>query len=868
MKHELIRQKAAGWMITRGWKRKTAKRGGFNQSLFEHSVYELDMLLALWPLLSKSWELDEQDLAGLIVGVIAHDVGKETPEWQNYVLTNKGTQGYTPHVVDDLTQEAVDNLFEVLGLTGSFDDAKAFVRYHMRATKTTDSLIFDAINKGCKSNRWMTLSSIVAEIDNVCSAKGLLEGVRALQSSSIGKHLKVTYHLVQIRGVSTTLLHRAAIEAHEAAGWRSLLHYSNGTIYVAGSTSELTSPTPDCIKTRLTAIIDGTMKVDYSRLIVGNPITTVLPKPELFDYREIKSYLETAGNRVGYTSFLRRPLEDVGARRGRKNTIKEYLGRLPSDKEVDRHSQRISDAYPETAVFCFFKAAFNRGLLGDTKRPIALKEAYVEVFGSGTFESFQRSSAQLSPARHMQLVIDPFWQLPGNRFGLPTEKVGQAPNSARMAQLVEALASIAARVYATLESPPQRIAGSAIAQVVIKDLIHPTQVDGTQLPASVSEQFEAYIAYKEYAGRDNGRAHICPICNSAFSEGTLANDSLIDQPGSFTNRIPSHGGPNGDVLCNSCKFEAFLRQLLLAGKPSELVVLLPRMNIGQGSGAELVRKAQELMSRANLLMSNDNDDPNQHVSLSLTQIIARKLAEQDVFVLSPQTLLDVFTYSATKEKQKEYRRALEEGLRETFGNTVDDLNESWGTDFGDWDTAVNALIGGKVTFSTAMEIRAEAYKLRPTLNIVCQTPHLILVPLLHSTALGKESEANSALRRLFVMLILGLALDCSVAFLNSGDAIGFEGGEGIACVPKVPALRNLVGDEWVSLDQAEKWLKAIGAASLIAQVTGLPERSNLFQILSAPTPGHMLRRIEQQSESGTAGYDHIRHLETLKEVLR
>ena len=135
-------------------------------------------------------------------------------------------------------------------------------------------------------------------------------------------------------------------------------------------------------------------------------------------------------------------------------------------------------------------------------------------------------------------------------------------------------------------------------------------------------------------------------------------------------------------------------------------------------------------------------------------------------------------------------------------------------------------------------------------------------------AVGKDSEVNTAIRRLFTMLILGLSLDCSVAVLNGGDAITFEGGEGVARVPKVPALRDLVGDEWVSLDQAEKWLKAIGAASLLAQATGLPERSNLYQILSAPTPGHILRRIEQQSESGAVSYKYIQCLETLKEVMR
>jgi hypothetical protein len=131
------------------------------------------------------------------------------------------------------------------------DNAKAFVRYHMQATKTTDSLLFDAIYKGDKTDRWMTLSKIVDQIDNVCSANGLLAAVQALEKPPLGNILKTTYHLVQLRGVSTTLLHRAAIEAYEAAGWSPLLHYSNGTLYVASSAEQISEPQVEEIEGRL-----------------------------------------------------------------------------------------------------------------------------------------------------------------------------------------------------------------------------------------------------------------------------------------------------------------------------------------------------------------------------------------------------------------------------------------------------------------------------------------------------------------------------------------------------------------------------------------------------------------------------------------
>ena len=42
MKYQEISKKAATWMINRGWKKLTGKHREFNQSLFEHTMVELD----------------------------------------------------------------------------------------------------------------------------------------------------------------------------------------------------------------------------------------------------------------------------------------------------------------------------------------------------------------------------------------------------------------------------------------------------------------------------------------------------------------------------------------------------------------------------------------------------------------------------------------------------------------------------------------------------------------------------------------------------------------------------------------------------------------------------------------------------------
>jgi hypothetical protein len=198
---------------------------------------------------------------------------------------------------------------------------------------------------------------------------------------------------------------------------------------------------------------------------------------------------------------------------------------------------------------------------------------------------------------------------------------------------------------------------------------------------------------------------------------------------------------------------------------------------------------------------------------------------------------------------------------------VEDLNREWGMDFVAWEEAIDALIGNRVNESVARSIRADVYRLVPQMKVICQTPNMVLIPLVYPLSLGKESETNGALRKLFTTLLIGLALEMTASIIGDTDEIDFEGGEGVAFVPPVPSIRNLTGSNWISIQEAEKWFRAIGAASILAGATSYPERSNLFSILSAPTPGHILRRIEEKAESKQASSYHINYIEMVKEVL-
>jgi len=898
MDYQKIREQAVAFMLDRCWKEKTAKRKAFEQSLFDHTLIELDAFITLLPILRSTFApaLTEQEEQVLLAGVVAHDVGKELDEWQEYVM---GRRDFLSDVNRQLAEEVVPQLAALLGFTG-IEEMLTSVLLHMRYERTPAKVMERVLFGGHANPRWKTLADLVDAVDNLCSAKGLFAGLQCLdERSCFSSHIRSAYHLVQLRGVSTTLLHRAAIDAFMEKGWSPLLHYSNGTIYVASAISNLNEPATDEITARLEEGVKGALPKNMAALIVGSPLETMIPKVDLFDYRDLRACLQVAARKVNRASFAKKPEAK------RRKTIGDYLA-LKSDKSsvtverLTRETERISAAQPEMCIFKFFKAALAEELLGKEIAPEA-KKAYADfaegggkkkaaqvtpqsvarveydkIFGDGAYAALQSTSTFMQH-RDMALAVDRFWLLSGKKFGLQVGRVENLLDHAKREEiLINALTAIAEKIYAAVPEAnrPVRATPEQIAKCFITDLVHPApQLNLMEL---VEQQMHAYAATKVNARKDKG-AHLCPICNTTFDGGTIAKADFLANPESHSNRAVSHGNPGSIVICEACKFERFLQQLLLGSKVADVLVLFPRMNIGHSSGEILRKKAIQIWEAALNRMTEANPDPDQHLSLGMTFNLAKKLASLDVFRLNPNEIVELMTYRSSEDTAKNNRRDLKKRLQELYEVeelTVEVLNENWGTDYATLEEALQALLANQVTDDDARKALAAAFRLRPQLHIACQTPHMILVPLTNPISMGDESDTNAGIRELYVTLMLGLALDCSVAVIEAGDVITFEGGEGVARVPPTPALRDLIGAEWVAIEDAQRrisakaWLDAIGAAALLANATAFPERTNLYAILKSPTVGHVLRRLELKSERSQAHGGHFQLLEKLKEVLR
>lgn len=862
--------RAARWMAARGWRSKLAKCQAYEQSLLEHSLIELDVLLELLPILASSrhYGLSEEEQATLAVAVLAHDIGKETDAWQVYIRDPRPVCTVL-HVLPELTRAVVPDLCAALGFGDLGEPVQRTMahcaEFHHNRPGRSDGAILEAMLTG-GSDRFLTLASLVKALDHMCSAAGAADANdTAIRDPALGHHLKFSRHEVVVRGVSTTFLHRAARSAFQQRGWRPLLYFSNATLYAADPNEQPIVPSDDEIRDSLKTEIDAAIARDVTPLMVGSPTGNILPKPDLLSFAESRRYLESAAGKIGPQSFARKPLAE------KRKVVEQYWklkGRSgkPSDDQVQKEAGRISFGQPEMLLFKFFKAMVDP----DKVRGVGKVEAalagrlYEETFGSDSWVAL-RSTSTLMPARDMAGTVDYFRALPGGSVGHPeVGKVEELPDQTRMQTLIEVLDGIARKVYALAGSSPRDRLSQDMAGAFVLDLVLPT-VNG-DVQAHAQEQLDHYVRSKPFAGRESAKgAYLCPMCNAPFTVkgGIKASADFIDNPQTHTNRGVAYGRFGYIMVCTTCYYERLLLQILLGGRPKELVTLVPRLNVGPGRGEHFVQKVQEWVEAARGLMRGEDTGLKSGFSLKFTDQAARRLGDRDPFTLEPEELLDLFSYRFTDDTQKKRRREAIKRLRDEFDDDLRTLNTACRESFPTWEAAVEALIESRLPQQEFRAIRRDVFRLYESMHPICQTPNLIFVPLSYEVAAGDdESETGKALRRLYVALILSLVFEASVAIHKHGEPVDCRGGAGAAYVPPVPAVRSLIRHEWISIVEARRWLSAIGAASQLVRDSGLPSRSALYQILAADPPEKIARRIEEGGNRRLSSR-HLRLIEQL-----
>ena len=258
-KFNVLYERVISYMNQQGWQRLTAKSRGFEQSLFDHTRIEIDALLQLAPIFSsrKHFGLTEEEIELLVVTLMAHDVGKQLSEWQEYI---HGRHEALSDVNRKLTAEVVPTLYPALGLQPNEDAERVIencINLHMKHERRPGNVLDAVLGAPGSQNRWFTLAEIVYQLDNLCSI-GSVSGALAYlrdRRQIFHWHLHSTRHQVGVRGVSTPLLHRAAEDAFEEKGWLPLLYFREATIYVKSAAEPEEEPTQEAIREQFARVL-------------------------------------------------------------------------------------------------------------------------------------------------------------------------------------------------------------------------------------------------------------------------------------------------------------------------------------------------------------------------------------------------------------------------------------------------------------------------------------------------------------------------------------------------------------------------------------------------------------------------------------
>ncbi len=900
-------------MKQKSWDKKIAKRknemgSNLTQSLLKHTLKALDLFFTLLPHLReiRGWSDNEEQV--LILGITSHDAGKTKDSWQAYI---QGEGAPTSHIDTILIEECIHELAQELNFTNT-EVAQLAAELHMKRAQTNERMLSAILNT--TDSNWKELQQIVYDIDNLASTDHLFSAQETFQRSILDQYFHSTYYQIQVKGISSTLLHRAILEEFQSVNWIPMIYFGNGTFLIQKASQEKRIPAFDQIQKRLKDIIKNQVFMKNQRklpeLVVGNITQNFLPKPELFDSSLLEEFLLTASTRAGIKTSknitpanaykyhnVRRLLDvtkDPSIAQKAYVSFKALKDKVPEeyhqylifnaeemDKELEmKYRDQIGSAYPEIAIFKFFKNILHppKGLVSENDLE-QIKTLYEEVFGEKSFEAL-KSTSTLMPAKDKAFTVDYFWALPGDRYEFNVSKIGRLSPDRRKRLLIKILTDLGERIFNSLESAfSQENLVSGMSDAFIRDLSMEF-TDGEIIKKFAKEQLKNYKNSKDNSNRDKETEHICPICNEYFSKGAVGYADFLDKPQSFSNRGYAYCNTgNNVVICKSCYYERLLRQIFLGAKPFELFVLIPEDSLSPYAGECLLNKAENLESKFSKIMSPVCANPDLRFHMNNTYHLARELARLDVEKLQSEEMVNIFTYQLNSDTANTKIKKLQTELEDYFESDLEEINDTCEKTYLDWSEFAKDVYYNQVDLplydDILMDLRKRVCKLNEPIKIVSQTPNFILMPAWNpyvpeiSPIAGdkSESDTNIGLKKLFVSCIFALGLDCAVTIIEDKSILepAIFQNHGRVKVPDIPLVKKIIPAQWLSEEETKKWLKALTAAFVLVNRTGFSERDNIYKILTIGSIGKLIRRIEQKGNS--IHYRDLKFIEDLKEVM-
>lgn len=850
---DVLREAIAEYLSAIGWNRLPGKERGGGQTLLEHSLATYDILLACLPFVAKDSfpPLKPEEAVAALLAAVVHDAGKSAPDFQAYL---RGEGPPAEHVDPEAIRNVATGAAKAAGLplNSWIEDVISSAILHDRRMRSNQGEISEW-SRTHVSLRWRKLADFVNLADSVASAEDVIAAEEILRRSpALTGRAAVAAYQVQVRGVSTTFLHDAAIAAFDSLGWTPVVFCPDGSVFIGKG---VPIPSRDDIARHLKARLETLLEERRDQLpvlAVGDPGSDFLPNPEYVREDNVEQLLAAAAGK-------RRPKERL-----KEEEIKKYREQWEKEEDVeptDVDLEAIRTGGPERCMFKMFKYVTQKVV--DEKAKNRAQELYDEWLGSGTFEQVISQSTDMPVKDHIHCVRR-WHQLPvdDSATGLA---VGDLDPSVREQRLRRKLAEIFREAFEEQRGPLP--SDEVVNKWVERCLVDLALEAAPPAREEVEDALKGYASLKVKSHPSSKPPLQCAHC-AAFilPEDEDKPSDALGTAGTFSNRRLAFAPPGSPPVCRRCTTDLKIGQVVLGRRVDTVIAVVPRRILGPTAGRELMHRVRELRDDVDRQLSPATADLSKYLALSLPAQVLEATFRGDG--LRGGTLRPLSEKSRVK-RLKELEKALQERLGD---GGLAGLNADYNTKFDSVGALVEAILRGEAPeavrrdHDVAVAVRSVMHEVQVGFGAV--TPNLVVVSLDRRLGGKDDSDADRALYGFGLATLFALELGMATLIAPVSElrtALATRAGRAVY-VPADGPVRRLLGGDWMTLDAARRWLRALQAAVILQERA---KSNSLFEMLNYPSVGFLIRRIEQQAKKSAKTWwpDVWDSIEALKEVI-
>lgn len=776
----------------RGWHEIEAKYGVRGvQSLLTHSLNTVSVALAISEV--AGWK---GDLEALIAACIIHDYGKiwwdRRGPHEKYLSDKRKEEVRRLLLKIGVSEESVRRALSLYSKAGVPSSARDVIQLLEGESLTADEVL-------------------IAELADALAGIKLVDFESELYGSTLEKlkslGLNVTYHAVSIiRGISTQLLHNAMVKLYMDSGFKPILYYPNGVVYIGRY-----SP-PSFTSEQVLETLRGILKEFIEMADVESLASAAIGSPVQKPIRSIE-YILLSGDSV--RAFWRKVEQSVLERKYRfKDEEIDGRGDYPELLAERYDWNSLERGEREALLRCYigvrtFFIYFNYLIkevdsrVGGGAASSIAKSHFISRFGFDPprVRIFDNASGKEKSTELLtfgnttdkRLVVEALYKFL-HRLNLDFDLKGAVGSLCSYA--VEVTSVLAGkfgdRVLSGLFKPLEQL---------INDLFYP--------PLQSFDWYrKSYLAYT--AGKSGRGTPVCVVCgNKSSVVGTAKTHGKGVQ--SFHNLIL--GGSvisqsNKAMFCDVCNFEAVVRSLLVDGWASgDVLYIVPQVNVTPFMLGMIWEKMKDVLN----IVGGEKFNWDRWARI----VLEDKISEDSSRIIA-------YYFSLKPEKEKEMlARELARILREKYGDDLEIACAKYNVEAESFETLAEQLIREGLVEGDTMRKAYSKCNLRAILKPGNYVVVLVAAPIRAKRGRDYESETSALIRKIFFALVLARLFHSSVVIpeMNLSILPGHVRPRGYLRIPGKLGLKPLLqvlglsGADWVPLKRVDEVLGRL--ASLV-----------------------------------------------------